>query len=176
MINNKSGYTLAEVILGTVLAGIVMLGLAVVYLLGVDAWEKTSGRILLQRTASSAIYSLTRAIQRADSLEILDGGNVLACRIPHFENDSTFESITYRLNNFQLYKEANEEKSFLIPFSEKDSIALEPVEGEPLFRYSDGVPTTESERIVEIQFLITRTKNDIKEMIPFSTTVGARNL
>lgn len=176
MISSNRGFTLPEVIMGTALAGLVMLGLAVVYLLGVDAWNKTSGRINLQRTASTAIYRLTRDIQRADSLEITDEGSGLFCRIPGFESDTVSRFINYRIVDQKLIIEESGESILLIPFSESDSISLEPVEGEKVFSYSTEIPTTGSERIVKISFTVTRKENDIAELLPFTTTVGARNL
>lgn len=176
MISSNRGFTLPEVIMGTALAGLVMLGLAVVYLLGVDAWDKTSGRIILQRTASTAIYRISRDIQRADSLEITDEGSGLFCRIPDFESDSVSRVVNYRITDGKLLTEESGETVSLIPFSESDSISLEITEGEQVFSYSTDIPTTGSERIVKISFTISRDVNDIKEMLPFTTIVGARNL
>lgn len=176
MINKIDGFTIIEVIVGTALAGLVMLGLAVVYMLGVDAWTKTSYRIELQRTASSTIYEISRDIQRADSLEILDGGMSLFCRIPDFDGDSLYTTVYYILNEQMLTKKVNEDEQKLIPNDEHDSLSLELIESIPLFNYTMTVPTASYERVVDINFKIVHSKNKIKEIMPFSTTVGARNL
>lgn len=162
--------------MGTALAGLVMLGLAVVYLLGVDAWEKTSTRINLQRTASSVVYEITRDIQRADSLEIIDGGKVLYCRIPPFEMDSQVTVVTYSLDDVILFKESNGLKSMIVPSRDHDSLRIEIIEGLPLFQLSNQVPTSSRERVVDINFTIVHSKNKVDESMDFSTVVGARNL
>lgn len=176
VINRDNGFTLTEVIVGTALAGLVMLGLAVVYMLGVDAWTKTASRIELQRTASSTLYEISRDIQRADSLEILEGGNTLYCRVPDFDGDSLSTAIYYIMKEQVLIKKIDEVEKKLIPNDEHDSLTLELIESVPLFNYSRTVPTASYERVVDINFKIVHTKNKVKELMPFSTTVGARNL
>lgn len=177
MKNNRGGFTLIEVIMGTALAGLVMLGLAVVYLLGVDAWGRTSSRVALQRTASSALYELTRDIQRADSIEIFEGGRVLYCRIPPFYIDSTPPTtVLYTLTEEQLIKKNNENSFNIVPEEPHDSLKIELLEGIPLFRYSNAVPVAPHERVIDINFQIVHQKEKIKEIMPFTTTVGARNL
>lgn len=177
VISKSKGFSLIEVIMGTALAGLVMLGLAVVYLLGVDAWGRTSTRVELQRTATSAIYEITRDIQRADSLEILQEGSALFCRIMPFENDSNPPlSIIYNIEDLCLVKKYNEINKKIIPSEDHDSLSIELIEGVPLFKYSTLVPTAPYEKVVDINFRIVHKKNKIKELMPFTTTVGARNL
>ncbi len=177
VISRSKGFTLIEVIMGTALAGLVMLGLAVVYLLGVDAWGRTSTRIELQRTATSAIYEITRDIQRADSLEILEGGNALFCRVMPFENDSNPPLfIIYNIEDLCLLKKYSEVNKKIIPSEDHDSLSIELLEGLPLFKYSTIVPTAPYEKIVDINFRIVHKKDNVKELMPFTTTVGARNL
>lgn len=56
------------------LAGIALLGLCQVYVVGYDSWEKTSVKIRLQQNGTLALAQMTQALQAAQSIVIRDQG------------------------------------------------------------------------------------------------------
>lgn len=173
---NKRGATLIEVMLTVVLLAIVTMGLVIAYLFGIDAWDRTAKKTVLNESGSFVMFSVTRDIQRADSLEILNSGKDLFLRIRPYSQEVLPHTITYKLLDNRLDRDSNGVVTPIIPQYKNDSISINMIEGTKLFTLHKGLPTNEFDRIVDLQFSLTLKNAKVEEETEFKTTIFARNL
>jgi len=65
------GLTLVELLLGVFLAGVVVVGLVKVYADAIQIWQRTEGRLSMEREASAAVRIIEQEIRQGQYLRIL---------------------------------------------------------------------------------------------------------
>lgn len=173
---NKRGASLIEVMLAVVLVSAIMSGLAVVYLFAIDAWEKTAKKSVLNESGSYALFCLSRDIQRADSLEILRGGDELLLRIRPFADTIPPHFVRYTLLDKELQRDSSGVPQIIIPQYQYDSIGISQLESKKLFTLNRTLPVNEFDRIIDVSFQLQLKTSKIEEETEFQSTMVARNL
>lgn len=173
---NKRGASLIEVMLAVVLVSAIMSGLAVVYVFAIDAWDKTAKKAVLNESGSYALFCLSRDIQRADSLEILRGGEELFMRIRPFTDTVPPYFVRYTLEENELRRDSSGTPKIIIPQFKSDSIGLHLLEGKKLFTLNRTLPINEFDRIIDVSFQLQLKTSKLEEETEFHSTMIARNL
>lgn len=173
---SRRGASLIEVMLAVVLVGAIMSGLAIVYIFAIDAWDKTAKKSVLNESGSYVLFCLSRDIQRADSLEILKGGQELYMRIRSFVDTVPHHVINYKLEENQLRRDSSGIPQIIVPQYKNDSIYIEMLEGKKLFTLNRTLPINEFDRIIDVQFQLQLKTGKLEEETEFQSTFIARNL
>ena len=173
---NNRGFSLPEVLMGCSLAALVILGSAVIYLFGVDAWERTAVTMQLQSNGTAILREITLAIQKADSVAVDPSGKFIALRIPPFQERDTTAYISFEIIDGGLQQTVNGVSTMLIIGNGTDSLVIEDNSRQPIFRMSRDIPLAPRERVVDIalSLMSVRTKS-LLESMDFTATVAARN-
>lgn len=172
---NRSGATLVEMMVAVILASIVMMGLVTAYLFGLDAWDRTAKKSVLNESGSALMYTLTRDIQRADSVEILNGGKDLFLRIRPFSDTVPQHFLSYSIEEDKLYRDSNGVKNVVLPLYKNDSVGILLIDAKPFFRLNREVPLTRYDKVIDISFQLRLKTGKIEEETEFESTVTARN-
>lgn len=172
---SNRGATLIEVLLAVILASTVTLGLTIAFLFGIDSWERTALKSALSESGSSTLFIMERDIQRADSIEILEGGKALFLQIRPFDNTVPQHAIIYKVEDMQLLRDSTGIVTTIIPQHKADSTTLDLIPGKKLFSLNRTLPINEFDRVIDIQFRLKLKNKKIEEATEFQTTVFPRN-
>ncbi len=72
-LRNQFGLTMMEVIVATIVMGIVLLALITLYLTSMDAWDRSGARLALQRSADLALERMAADVRMGSKVEIGPG-------------------------------------------------------------------------------------------------------
>lgn len=172
---NRSGATLVEMMVAVILASIVMMGLVTAYLFGLDAWDRTAKKSVLNESGSAVMHCLTRDIQRADSVEILNGGKDLFLRIRPFNDTIPQYFLSYSIDDSRLFRDSNGVKVVVLPQYKNDSIGISLIDAKPFFSLNKEVPLTRYDKVIDIAFQLRLKTDKVEEETEFESTITARN-
>lgn len=72
-LRSQRGLTMMEVIVATIVTGIVLLALVTLYLTSMDAWDRSGARLALQRKADLALERIAEDVRMGSKVEIEAG-------------------------------------------------------------------------------------------------------
>ncbi len=154
----ESGVTLVETAVTTLIAGAIFLGLAVAYLFGVDAWEKTAWRISMQQAGTQILAEFNKRVQPARSWTV-HGDNAV---VLNYAADSSLE---FAVRENMVFRDQHA----VVERLAADSLAIQPVDRYPIFRQG------ELSNLIEVRFAVVSTRQEFAEGIRFSTQICRRN-
>jgi hypothetical protein len=147
---------MAEVVVTTLVASIIFLGLAIAYLFGMDAWEKTARRISMQQAGTLIVNELTRRVQPARSWHI-DPARLTVTA------DTAITVVEMRKE--RLFIDGAEFPGW----SDADSLAFRAASDAPVFRL------TNRNNLLEMSFVIASLSRNQPEELRFTTRICRRN-
>jgi type II secretory pathway pseudopilin PulG len=160
--------TLVEVAVATAITAMVILGLVIVYLFGVDTWLRARHRMVAQNAGGRAVYAIGRAARRASrsSAAVIDGGATLRLGYPLYEGGDAAVAISLRDN--ALVAEGAE--TWSVPEQEGDSLVVLAPEDNRVFVIDSAGAT------VSVRFGVASIGHGALDTVYFTTTMAMRNL
>lgn len=160
--------TFVELTVATAIAGMVILGLVIVYLFGVDTWLQARHRMVAQSAGGRAVYAIGRSARRASqsSAAVTNEGATLNLGYPLVGGGEG--AITISLREQALVASGAEQ--WRIPEKESDSLIVLPPGDLQVFRL-DSARTS-----VSVRFRVASIGYGALDTVHFETTMALRNL
>jgi len=89
------GFTTAELMVASVVIGIVLLAIVTMYIQSMQAWGRAGGRLALQRTAALGVERVLFDIRRGSRVEVTNGGATLDVYRATASGDSLIATYNY---------------------------------------------------------------------------------
>ena len=155
----SQGATLAETMVAITIAGVVLLGLSTAYLIGWEAWDKAAIQLKMHRNASFAIYEITRALQRADTVAVEE--NRIWAGMPLRDS---LDQVEFVIQNGRIWlKENGGNSQLILPETENDSIEVRKWEA----KLDTGM--------VSLEFEVVSRHKRLPQIMQFQTSAFPRN-
>jgi prepilin-type N-terminal cleavage/methylation domain-containing protein len=74
---DERGFTIAELMVASIIAGIILLAVISIYLTSMQAWDRSGARLALQRRGDLAVERIVANIRDGSRVEITNGGTAM---------------------------------------------------------------------------------------------------
>ena len=163
--SGETGTSLIEVVATVAILGLLILGLASVYVFGLDSWQKTEDTMRLQQNGTYLINYLSRDADGGALIDCTD--DELTITYPKIDGLLQSQSVVYKLEDGRVFRQDVGGKKQIMPFSEMDSSIT--VKDHKLWTYNEPNHT------IEVQALLILKSGSYSEEMAFTTTIHPRN-
>ncbi len=77
LLGGQTGFTITELLVASIIAGIILLAVISIYLTSMQAWDRSGARLAIQRRGDLAMENIVTDIRDGSRVEITGGGTAM---------------------------------------------------------------------------------------------------